>query len=205
MAWSAFAASARCSTTSRSTELTTTRPSSLKSAAARVKHIQLPPMRCASSPSTPASIPHNMVALPVASSLRSPRVAPTSSMARPTSTIVRAIGMPITTTPLITTLVNGVNTPQHIKPKDLRKIYGFTVGGALIKDKLFWIDTYDQHSHIFPVVGIPYSPQQFYTLPAGGNFGTAKPATRPPARFDRRPSRPPSMTSTPALWPRARR
>ncbi|MGD0548528.1 MAG: TonB-dependent receptor, partial [Terracidiphilus sp.] len=37
--------------------------------------------------------------------------------------------------------------------------------GALIKDKLFWIYTYDQHSRIFPVVGIPYSPLQFYTLP----------------------------------------
>jgi hypothetical protein len=65
----------------------------------------------------------------------------------------------------ITQLVNGVNTATHIKPKDLRKIYGFTAGGALIKDKLFWIYTYDQHSHIFPVVGIPFSPSQFYTLP----------------------------------------
>jgi outer membrane receptor protein involved in Fe transport len=65
----------------------------------------------------------------------------------------------------ITELVNGKNTTTHIKPKDLRKIYGFTAGGPLIKDKLFWIYTYDQHSRIFPVVGIPYSPLQFYTLP----------------------------------------
>jgi Carboxypeptidase regulatory-like domain/TonB-dependent Receptor Plug Domain len=59
-----------------------------------------------------------------------------------------------------------------LKPKDLRKIYGFTVGGALIKDKLFWIYTYDQHSRIFPGVGIPKSPSAFYsqpdtTLPSG--------------------------------------
>jgi hypothetical protein len=53
-----------------------------------------------------------------------------------------------------------------IKPEDLRKIYGFTAGGAIIKDKLFWIYTYDQHSRIFPVVGVPYSPATFYTLPA---------------------------------------
>jgi outer membrane receptor protein involved in Fe transport len=53
-----------------------------------------------------------------------------------------------------------------IKPEDLRKIYGFTAGGALIKDKLFWIYTYDQHSRIFPVVGVPNSPATFYTLPA---------------------------------------
>ncbi len=56
--------------------------------------------------------------------------------------------------------------PTSIKPEDLRKIYGFTVGGALIKDKLFWIYTYDQHSRIFPVVGVPFAPATYYTLPA---------------------------------------
>jgi hypothetical protein len=66
----------------------------------------------------------------------------------------------------VTSLVNGANVTSHIKPEDLRKIYGFTVGGALIKDKLFWIYTYDQHSHVFPVVGVPTSPANFYTLPA---------------------------------------
>lgn len=67
---------------------------------------------------------------------------------------------------LITKKINGVYTPnQHIKPADLRKIYGFTAGGPLIKDKLFWIYSYDQHTHVFPVVGIPYNPANFYTLP----------------------------------------
>jgi hypothetical protein len=65
----------------------------------------------------------------------------------------------------VTKLVSGANVTSHFKPEDLRKIYGFTVGGALIKDKLFWIYTYDQHTHVFPVTGIPYSPQQFFTLP----------------------------------------
>jgi hypothetical protein len=65
----------------------------------------------------------------------------------------------------VTQLVNGANETEHIKPEDLRKIYGFTVGGALIKDKLFWIYTYDQHTHVFPVVGIPVNPANFYTLP----------------------------------------
>ena len=60
----------------------------------------------------------------------------------------------------------GLYSSQHIKPEDLRKIYGFTAGGALIKDKLFWIYTYDQHTHVFPEVGIPYNPANFYTLPA---------------------------------------
>src|SRR5665213_1244161 len=65
----------------------------------------------------------------------------------------------------LTSLVNGVNVSQTIKPKDLRKIYGFTAGGPLIKDKLFWIYSYDQHTRVFPVVGIPYNPANFYTLP----------------------------------------
>ncbi len=65
----------------------------------------------------------------------------------------------------ITKLVNGANVTTHIKPEDLRKIYGFTAGGPLIKNKLFWIYTYDQHTHVFPVVGIPYNPANFYTLP----------------------------------------
>jgi hypothetical protein len=63
-----------------------------------------------------------------------------------------------------------VTTPSgasvHIKPEDLRKIYGFTVGGALIKDKLFWIYTYDQHTHVFPVDGVPYSQTIYNAMPS---------------------------------------
>ncbi len=66
---------------------------------------------------------------------------------------------------MVTRLVNGQNVSSHIKPEDLRKIYGFTAGGPLIKNKLFWIYTFDQHTHVFPVIGVPYNPLQFYTLP----------------------------------------
>jgi hypothetical protein len=52
-----------------------------------------------------------------------------------------------------------------VKPEDLRKIYGFTVGGALIKDKLFWIYTFDQHHRIFPGIAVPENPSTFYSLP----------------------------------------
>ena len=62
-------------------------------------------------------------------------------------------------------LANGVSTSVKFKPEDIRKIYGFTVGGALVKDKLFWIYTYDQQTHIFPVDGVPYNLPVFYTLP----------------------------------------
>jgi hypothetical protein len=61
-----------------------------------------------------------------------------------------------------TVLVNGVSTTIHLKPEDLRKIYGFNVGGPLIKDKLFWMYTYDQHTHIFPAIGTPSTPINFY-------------------------------------------
>ena len=37
-----------------------------------------------------------------------------------------------------------------LKPKDLRKIYGGSMGGYLMKDKLFWFYTYDQQSHVNP-------------------------------------------------------
>jgi hypothetical protein len=56
-------------------------------------------------------------------------------------------------------------TSTPLKPEDLRKIYGFTAGGALIKNKLFWIYTYDQHTHVFPGVGVPSNPASFYSLP----------------------------------------
>jgi hypothetical protein len=59
----------------------------------------------------------------------------------------------------------NATTEEHIKPEDLRKIYGFTAGGALIPDKLFWMYTYDQHTHVFPVIGVPDNPTNFYTLP----------------------------------------
>ncbi|MGA2349523.1 MAG: TonB-dependent receptor [Terracidiphilus sp.] len=60
----------------------------------------------------------------------------------------------------------GTYLPTPIKPEDLRKIYGFTVGGALIKDKLFWIYTYDQHTRIFPGTAVPNSAGSFYLLPS---------------------------------------
>jgi Carboxypeptidase regulatory-like domain len=61
------------------------------------------------------------------------------------------------------------------KPEDLRKIYGFTVGGPLKKDKLFWIYTYDQHSHINPGVAVPSlsnSTTGFYATPNASTTGS---------------------------------
>ena len=92
---------------------------------------------------------------------------PTRFTARHTSGIAKAIGTPSTTIRPSAFLNSGTGkyVPQHIKPEDLRKIYGFTVGGALIKDKLFWIYTYDQHTHVFPAAAIPNNANSFYALP----------------------------------------
>ncbi len=63
-----------------------------------------------------------------------------------------------------------------LKPKDLRKIWGFAAGGALIKDKLFWYYTYDQHHHIFPGVATSCKPDDFLHA-AGDEAGVgARPA-----------------------------
>ncbi len=57
------------------------------------------------------------------------------------------------------------NVGVHIKPKDLRKIYGGTIQGPIFKDKVFFTYTYDQHTRIFPSIGAPNSPASFFTLP----------------------------------------
>ncbi len=83
-------------------------------------------------------------------------------------------------TPLVT---NTTATPSGsggytfntfpLKPKDLRKIYGFAAGGALVKDKLFWYYTYDQHSHVFPGFPKPQNPATFFSLPDAALPGAA--------------------------------
>jgi outer membrane receptor protein involved in Fe transport len=65
-------------------------------------------------------------------------------------------------------------TTTPYKPEDSRRIWGGTAGGALIKDKLFWQYTFDQHRRIFPGTAKANSPSSFFTQPdaatvAGGN------------------------------------
>ncbi|MEO6922494.1 MAG: carboxypeptidase regulatory-like domain-containing protein, partial [Bryocella sp.] len=76
----------------------------------------------------------------------------------------------------------GIN-PQNIKPKDSRKQFGFAVGGAIIKDKLFWFYGYDRSKRNFPgvartsdpydlfAVATPLVPGESCTNPGVNNFG----------------------------------
>ena len=60
-------------------------------------------------------------------------------------------------------LVAGTPTTIHLKPTDKRHQFGGTLGGALIKDRLFFFFSYDQQKRNFPGVAAPGSPT-FFTL-----------------------------------------
>jgi hypothetical protein len=63
------------------------------------------------------------------------------------------------------TIVNSTGQLVPLKPKDLRKIYGFSAGGPLIKDKLFWFYTYDQQTRINPGIAKAGTPTTFNLTP----------------------------------------
>ena len=57
----------------------------------------------------------------------------------------------------------GLNI-QTVKPKDWRKQWGFAVGGAILKDKLFWFYAYDQSKRNFPGVARTTDPYDMFAL-----------------------------------------
>ena len=69
-------------------------------------------------------------------------------------------------TTLTTQTSPGVFSTSVIKPKDWRKMWGFGVGGLIIKDKLFFFFTYDQYRRNFPGLAAIPSPAAFFAAPA---------------------------------------
>jgi len=72
---------------------------------------------------------------------------------------------------------NGGYNSVPTKPKDWRKDWGFTIGGPILHDKLFFIYTYDQERRNFPAISRPTDPNDFFapsnaTLPAGETCST---------------------------------
>ncbi len=59
----------------------------------------------------------------------------------------------------------GLNI-QTVKPKDKRQQFGFGVGGAIIKDKLFWFYAYDQSRRNFPGIARTSDPYDLFALAA---------------------------------------
>lgn len=66
----------------------------------------------------------------------------------------------------LTTNQNGTFVTNPYKPKDWRKQWGFGVGGAIIKDKLFWFYSYDQQKRNFPGTARVGNPAAFFGTPA---------------------------------------
>jgi hypothetical protein len=60
---------------------------------------------------------------------------------------------------------SGGFSPVNFKPTDWRKRAGFTVGGPLIKDKLFWIVSYDWYRRNFPGTAVTSNPNVFFAAP----------------------------------------
>src|SRR6185295_10238618 len=54
----------------------------------------------------------------------------------------------------ISRLVNGVSERQAFKPKDVRYQFGGTIGGPIVKDKLFFFFSYDEQRRNFPGVAV---------------------------------------------------
>ena len=57
-----------------------------------------------------------------------------------------------------TIIVPGGTTTVGIKPEDVRHQFGGTLGGPIIKDKLFFFFSYDQQKRNFPGLGVFSSP-----------------------------------------------
>src|SRR5215813_9691839 len=69
----------------------------------------------------------------------------------------------------------GVFTPTNFKPTDWRKIAGFSIGGPLVKDKLFLQVTYDWYHRNFPGTAVTSNPTVFFATPTCYNSNPTKP------------------------------
>ena len=63
------------------------------------------------------------------------------------------------------TYVNGVVSSQAVKPHDLRQQFGGSIGGAAVRDKLFFFYVYDQQRRDFPAISSPQDPNFFSLTP----------------------------------------
>lgn len=72
----------------------------------------------------------------------------------------------------------GAYSSVPTKPTDWRKNWGFTFGGPLLRDKLYFIYTYDQERRNFPSISRPTDPNNFFapsnaTLPSTETCSTS--------------------------------
>src|SRR5258708_3596824 len=60
----------------------------------------------------------------------------------------------------------------NFKPTDWRKMFGFGVGGPVIKDKLFFFVAYDWYRRNFPGTAVPSNPNVFFGTPTTPTIST---------------------------------
>jgi outer membrane receptor protein involved in Fe transport len=61
-------------------------------------------------------------------------------------------------------LVNGVTTLEGIKPLDIRHQFGGTIGGPIVKNRLFFFFSYDQQKRNFPGLAVFFVPTYLNTV-----------------------------------------
>ena len=66
---------------------------------------------------------------------------------------------------IATNYVDGVTTSETVKPHDLRQQFGGSLGGDVVRDKLFYFYAYDQQLRDFPAISTPNDPN-FFSLTA---------------------------------------
>jgi hypothetical protein len=83
----------------------------------------------------------------------------------------------------LTTNQNGTFVTAPYKPVDERKIYGFRVGGPILKDKLFFSFTFDRYDKNYPGTAKASNPTAFFASPVadlsthGGSCATLNAAS----------------------------
>jgi hypothetical protein len=65
----------------------------------------------------------------------------------------------------VTNYVDGVVTSETVKPHDLRQQFGGSVGGPVMRDKIFYFYAYDQQVRDFPAISTPNDPNFFSLTP----------------------------------------
>ncbi len=75
-------------------------------------------------------------------------------------------------TTLTTQTSPGVYTTSPYAPTDVRKMYGFGVGGRIVRDKLFFYFAFDRYYRNFPGTAKASNPSVFFAQPSASTIST---------------------------------
>jgi hypothetical protein len=73
---------------------------------------------------------------------------------------------------VLPTVVNGAVVNVPIKPDDRRHQYGFSIGGPLKQNKVFYFFSFDQQKRNFPGTAVPGNPQNFFAPLSAAELAT---------------------------------